>query len=219
MEASETRGWLSRSYIGRHWRGELSLPVSYFINGFLGTIAATAIVFAISATLSEGYAPWPGFLAVVGIWGVALLVSVWQMVGIWRSADNHPNRGGRAFWAGVAKFMVIIGALQTTLTIAQNGWPQIRESFSIVAGDPSVGTFTLRLMNEGTEIEFAGGIPFGAADELARFLDDAPQVHTIHLNSHGGRIGAAEKLRNLIRERHLNTYGRLEKSPLPLLIG
>ncbi len=206
QQSPEKHRWLGRSYVGEHWRGELSLPVSYFINGFLGTVAATVIVFAISETVSENYAPWPGFLAFVGVWGVLLLVSLWQMVGIWRSANNHPKHGGRVFWAGVAKFMVIIGVLQTALVVAQNGWPQIRESFSIIAGDPAVGTFELRLMNEGTEIEFAGGIPFGAAEELTKFLNDVPQVHTIHLNSHGGRIGAAEKLRNLIRERRLNTY-------------
>lgn len=206
MQPSGKRGWLSHSYIGRHWRGELSLPVSYFVNGVLVTIAVTVIVYSISAVLSEGYAPWPGFLAIAGVWGSLLLIYLWQMVGIWRSADNHPNRGGRAFWAGVAKFMVIIGVLQTANTFTQNGWPQIRESFRIATGDPDIGTFTLRLMNGGTEIEFAGGMPFGAAEELAKLLDAAPQVHTIHLDSHGGRIGAAIKLRDLIRERGLNTY-------------
>lgn len=200
------RSWLAGSYVGRHWQGELSLPVSYFINGFLATLVAGTTMFAISATLAVGYAPLSGLVAVVGIWSILLIISLWQFVGIWRSANNHPKRGGRVFWAGLAKFMVIVGVLQTAAVFSQNGWPQIKESFWIVGGDPSVGTFELRLINGGTEIEFAGGMPFGATDEVAKLLDAAPDVHLVHLNSHGGRIAEAKKLRDLIRERKLSTY-------------
>jgi hypothetical protein len=207
MHPSESQGWLSQSYVGRHWRGELSLPVSYFVNGLLMGFAATAVVFAISARLlGEGYAPWPGFLAFVGLWGFVLLVSLWQIVGIWRAADNHPMRGGRVFWARVAKFLMIIGALQTAWTFMQNGWPQIKESFLIVAGDPTVGTFTLRLMNAGTEIEFAGGIPFGAAQELDKLLSAAPLVHRgvqkIHL--FGAPISPEAKKRGVRGQGRMN---------------
>lgn len=206
VHTPEKRSWLSRSYIGRHWRGELSLPISYFVNGILVTLITSVIVFAVSAIFFGSYTPWSGLLALVGIWCFALLISLWQIVGTWRSANDHVGRGGRVFWAGAAKFMMIIAALQTAAAFAQSGWPQLKESFLIVAGDPSIGTFSLRLMNGGTEIEFAGGIPFGATVELAKLLDAAPQVQTVHLDSHGGRIVEAERLRDLIWERGLSTY-------------
>ena len=39
-----------------------------------------------------------------------------------------------------------------------------------------------------------------------RILAASPQIHVVHLNSFGGRIGEAEKLYNTIRENNLITY-------------
>lgn len=47
---------------------------------------------------------------------------------------------------------------------------------------------------EGTELELAGGMPFGTTDAVKKFLDAAPAVQVIHLNSQGGRINEAYKL-------------------------
>ena len=40
-----TNKW--NNYIARHWRGELSLPISYWINSFIGNIAIALGVYAI----------------------------------------------------------------------------------------------------------------------------------------------------------------------------
>lgn len=200
------RRWWGRSYVMRHWRGELSLPISYFVNGFLASIVAMAVTYAVGSVLSEHYSPWTGFLGLSAIWGIIIALTVWQTVGIWRSATRHPSRGGRPFWATAAKFMVIVGLIQTASVLSNNAVPQIRESFRIVSGDPSVGAFHVRILNAGREVEFSGGIAFGATRELERILDAASEVQTVHLNSRGGRIGEAEKMHDLIRRRHLDTY-------------
>jgi hypothetical protein len=102
--------------------------------------------------------------------------------------------------------MVVLGLIQSGFIISQNGIPQIQESLRILAGDPSVGSFKMRIINAGTEIEYIGGIPFGASEKLQTLLDAAPMVKTIHLNSHGGRISEAEKVREIISSHGLNTY-------------
>ena len=40
----DERSWLARSYVGRHWHGELSLPVSFFVNGVLGNVLVTVLL-------------------------------------------------------------------------------------------------------------------------------------------------------------------------------
>jgi len=185
------------SYAARHWRGELSLPISYFVNGILGGAVVAVIVAATSEFIYATTTPWNIFFGLIITWSSVLLVTVWQCVGIWRSSDAHPSRGGRVFWANTAKVMVVLGLIQSGFVISQNGIPQIQESLRILAGDPSVGTYQLRIINAGTEIEYIGGIPFGASERLQALLDAAPMVQTIHLNSHGGRIGEAEKLREV----------------------
>jgi len=55
-------------------------------------------------------------------------------------------------------------------------------------------------------MEFTGAITWGTADELKKVLDDNPHIRAIHLNSQGGRLGEAEKMRDLIHQRGLTTY-------------
>lgn len=204
---SENRIVRRASYFLRHWRGELSLPVSYFVNGLFLNFALVFLLTVVSSELLSGiHSATPLVVAVVGIWAFALLVTLWQIVGIWRSADRHPSRGGSKFWAGVAKFMVILSVVVTCGQFFGQGVPQLKESFKIAAGDADMGTHELRLLNGGREIEFSGGITFGVTAELKRLLDASPDVHTVHLNSLGGRVGEAQAMRDLLRARGLDTY-------------
>lgn len=199
-------GMLHRSYIARHWRGELSLPVSYFVNGMLVGFLAYVVITALAPFIGRIGTPVGVFAAIVGIWLFALSITFWQVVGIWRSADRHPARGGSKGWATVAKIMVVIGILQTVHLFGTSGIPQIREGIQIVRGDISMGEHALRVLNNGTEIELAGGITVGVANEIEQLLAENPGVHTVHLNSGGGRIVEAENIRNLIEQRGLDTY-------------
>jgi hypothetical protein len=94
------------NYIARHWRGDLSLAVSYWINGWLfgtGYIVGTIIITdhpSPSITYAIG-------LLIVSALGFAL--QVWQLIGIWRSASKHTERGGRRIWAFLAQLGVILG--------------------------------------------------------------------------------------------------------------
>ncbi|WP_188261989.1 GYF domain-containing protein [Azospirillum tabaci] len=202
----EKRSRLGRSYIARHWRGELSLGVSYWVNGFLGNIAAMAAAAGLTAALPDMYDPMIGLVGIVLISALVLLVTLWQVVGVWRSARSHKSRGGKAVWARIAQFMMVLACLQAANVLGRQAVPQITEAYRIVNGDPTVGTFELRLLNGGTEIEFIGGIPFGATKELRKFLDAAHGIGVVHLNSTGGRIAEARLMRDLIRERKLITY-------------
>jgi hypothetical protein len=199
------KSWISRSWFSRHWRGELSLGISYWLNGFLANIAVFFVASLVTLTLSD-YEPLMGLVGFIFMWGFTLLVIVWQIVGIWRSSDNHVDRGGKKFWSVTAKVMVVLGIVQSYNNFATLAWPQIKEAYRIVDGDPTVGAFNVRILNGGTELEIYGGIPFGSTSELKKFLVAAPTIQVIHLNSHGGRISEAIKMRDLIRERGLTTY-------------
>ena|ERR1700730_16352920 len=92
------------TYIKRHWRGDLSLPVSYWINGWLlgiGYIVGTS-----------AYQPNPSITSAIGLLILIALgcaIEVWQLIGIWRSASKHTERGGRKIWAYLAQVGVIVG--------------------------------------------------------------------------------------------------------------
>ena len=109
------------NWIERHWKGELSLPISYWVIGVLLSFAFGLVV-GVYAELLKALALPQGqtmaliaaFLAFMGAFGV------WQFVGIWRSAGHHMERSKsewRRFWAILARILSAIGALQLGLTL------------------------------------------------------------------------------------------------------
>jgi hypothetical protein len=147
------------------------------------------------------------FAVIVSVaWLFAITISTWQLVGVWRSAGNHEARGGSGFWAAAARLMVIFGFLGLAIKVSTETFPQIAEWWRIASGNPEFAKYQLRILRGGTELEYNGGITFGAADQVRTLLDADPAIRSIHLNSPGGRIAEARKLRDLIRERKLVTY-------------
>lgn len=196
-----------RGTIEKHWRGDFPLGISYWVFGALVTVAFLAIVAVISGSgLSARYGAKFGATFVLCLYVFMLILTVWQTVGIWRSADKHVGKGGKAFWAGLAKVMVVIGLLRAGADMAHTGLPVMAESINLLTGASSVKPNEIRLLRNGTELELVGGIDEGTTASVRKFLDAAPAIKVIRLNSDGGWLQEAAMLRDLIRERGLITY-------------
>lgn len=198
-----------RCYISRHWHGESSLGISYWINGLLLSLiaaAGAAVLGALDITLA------PRLIAAAYVAFTTFLVALgtWQLVGIWRSAGRRIRErkecGKGAAWAYLARVATALGFLflvmNTLAYRAPSAWAYVKIAF----GDGPIPHHILRVLNGGLEIELAGGIDFGTSADLRTLLDATPQVRTIDFNSLGGRIAEALHVRDLIRERHLATY-------------
>ncbi len=107
---------LSKSYIARHWRGELSLPRSYWVN----TVLLNVIVFPLAIRMFgvAGLAVvhtnlWAGLALVVAMYACLLFwllpVTIWQLVGLWRSATSYQLQGGFGGWGALVKCQVFLG--------------------------------------------------------------------------------------------------------------
>ncbi|WAH55454.1 zinc-ribbon domain-containing protein [Pseudomonas silvicola] len=197
------------NFVAKHWHGEYSLAVSYWLFGCLVSV--------VSALLSAAFGNFNDALdlgteqqgAMIVIFYIAVMaLSVWQIVGVIRSASAHVSRGGKQFWAVAAKVMVCIGAIRLVMSFTLDGIPLIREGITMVRGNDNIPPYSLRLMRNDTELELAGGIPIGTTSAVRRILDSSPKVRVIHLNSTGGRIAEATKLADLISQRQLITYTR-----------
>ncbi len=199
----------SRSYnfIAKHWRGEYSLGISYWLFGFL-VAAFVALMDIALSKLSEAMSlntQNQGFL-ILSYYLVTIMVAVWQIVGVIRSSSSHVSRGGKHFWAVMAQVLVCLGAFQLLVSFIVNGVPLIREGLDMIRGTDNIPPYSLRLLRNNTELEVAGGIPIGTTDAVRIMLDSSPAVRVIHLNSIGGRIVEANKLAGLISQHHLITY-------------
>ena len=121
------------SYIKKHWRGELSLPVSYWLNSFLANIFAITLVTMIGASIERSINPFLILLAFVAIYSLLLAITVWQITGTWRSADNHKEKTGRKGWAIAAQVMIILGIIQS-VKVFTDGTKQIIEVAKVATG-------------------------------------------------------------------------------------
>jgi hypothetical protein len=157
------------------------------------------------------YRPVYAFSAVSVGWLSVFAVAIWQIVGIWRSADRYIQarkfQGRRAPWGGVAKLLMIFGVLQLRLATAQFVAPQITGFYRIAfLDDPDVPAFAINVLGSGAEVEVLGGFKYGISNDLSAVLDARPIVTTIRLNSPGGRIGEALAVHDEIKKRGLDTY-------------
>jgi hypothetical protein len=135
------------NYLHRHWRGELSLSVSFWINGvavsivfaIVGNIVDKLVELSMLILLSPLYDPTlynslvlviAGLLSAIMIW---LAVNVWQAVGVWRSATRYQHDPTHGWpWGNVAKYMVVIAVVAliirtVQIVIEKNSLPIIKD--------------------------------------------------------------------------------------------
>jgi hypothetical protein len=196
----------SDAYIWRHWRGELPLPVSYWVNGILLSLLVAALASWLSAAADFPSAPRLWSLLAILLWTVALAGTVWQVVGVWRAAGEHVAAGGAVRWALAARIAVVLGAIQLLLLLVTQALPQMTEYGKVIVGRDPINGYQIRVLRDGSELEISGYIAFGLTDGLRATLDAHPAITLVHLNSDGGRVTEARKLRDLIASRNLSTY-------------
>ncbi len=195
------------NFIAKHWRGAYPLGFSYWVCG----AALTALVLGLSKWVQSGHL-MVGLgqrgtgASILLIYASLLLTTLWQVVGIWRSAGFHTQRGGRSGWAVAARMMVVLMVLRTSFELYQTGYPVMVEGVRLLVGEDHTPPHAIRLLRDGTELELAGGMPFGTADAVQHALDAAPAIKVIHLNSQGGRMQEAYLLFKTIESRNLITY-------------
>jgi hypothetical protein len=197
----------SSNYFARHWRGELSLPMAYWVNGIVfGFLVGAAVASVGYAVNSRGEAqPVLWLVTLIVTWVIVALFTMWQAVGVWRSATYY-KMGGKHFWGGLAKTVTVLGVLNLAYNCLFVGTAQLAGIYEIIDGDARVGAHQFKVLANGQMLEFSGGITFGVANELNGFLQAMGGVRTVRLNSMGGRILEAQRMSNLIRAKGLTTF-------------
>jgi hypothetical protein len=198
------------AYFGRHWRGEYSLAVSYWINWTLlgmalGKPAESFIDHAMSGVqVSDD--PRPLFAAVMLLGPSMLALSVWQMVGVTRSALRSKRDSGKSWWPNVALFFVAISALlYAALTcLLLPAVPQIVATFFASDRDQ----YRVEPTADGKELQVSGWLGLGVAAEVRKALKQHPQIGVIVLDSDDGRASAGVALGNFLAEGDYTTLVR-----------
>ena len=192
-------------YIRKHWRGELSLAVSFWINLVLLNLIKLLFEKLLSYNeLMEN----PVIFARVAIIYAAfcyIIVYPWQIIGLWRSCNHHIEQSGKRFWALTSQGFVIVGFI-LTIVLLRKSWPIYKDYFRIGFQKDEWANYTLKLEKDNAFIHLQGGLGFGISEEVSQLLKKYPEVQGIILASSGGRIYEGRKLADLISKYSLDTY-------------
>ena len=209
-------------YIGKHWRGELPLPVSYWINFFfLGWIIQFAVQNFLPSffhILALEFNPHPASVARLTIFMVLfflLLFYPWMVIGTWRACNKRImkkknsvlwRKEGSSFWPIAAQLLIVSNmffmAWGTYTTRAYLN--QLYRLSTTLKKEPP--NYTLELIKNNTFLRLNGTLDLGVSSEVNLFLLKYPEVKGIVLDSQGGVLYEGRALAELIRERKLNTY-------------
>lgn len=121
----------------QHWRGELSLPVAFWLVGVLGNFGVAQVSNGINRGLGGS---WGAGLAL----SFFLFVGIWQSVGIWRSAGASIKRTGKYLWPVLARTVALVWVcLAVSSTLLQPDW--VLASDQPGAGEAAMNTRFERL--------------------------------------------------------------------------
>ncbi|MBS0001925.1 MAG: hypothetical protein KFF45_02485 [Thioalkalivibrio sp.] len=197
------------SYIIRHWRGELSLPIAFWVNFVVLNLLLLALRpgvehVLVSMSLDED----PQFMARVALLHVGIVYGVvypWQIVGVWRSAGRFLAHRHRRLWP-LASRAVLALSLGATVLTALSGAAIYRDIVAIALGPDRYADYTLERVGDGSLIRLQGHLGYRVARDLRKALASKPAIHGIILDSPGGWISSGRGVAGVIEEHQLNTY-------------
>lgn len=200
------------SYIARHWRGELRLSVSWWINCVALTLLLLPLVPWIANTTGiVGSDSAAGYTAVLGLVLMQTgVIPLWQMVGLWQATERSLRSTDRIFTARLTQ----VAAVLFTLLIATRGLVAASEQVLAARVAYALGPYQYQvtLLQGAREIEVSGGLGYGVTAAVAELLASNPNVRRIRLNSGGGALSEGVRLRELIMAHGLDTYSSRECS-------
>jgi len=191
-------------YLKDHWQGNLSRPISFYLNGFVSALVVAVLTIYVDGELYFADIP-QGWWTISNsiVFCIAVVLSVWSLVGMLRSAGNFLEKGDNTRWALTAQLLTIIGTL-ALLMQSNEKVPQIAESTLLYFGhDPIGDPATLNV--DGNNLHIDGLITDDVAEAFKALIDTHPEVTQISMFSGGGRLDAAEAIASIISKRKLNT--------------
>jgi len=192
------------AYIGKHWRGQLSLATSFWINLFLINMGIQLFNKWLETSPIENPVNSSQVFIIYSFVAIAI-VYPWQIIGLWRSANRHAKETKKVFWSGAAKVAVVLGFFVTLGTL-NTSWPIYKDLYQIGFGKDEYGDYRVELIKGGKLIHLKGSLGFGISKEVNKLIAKYPHVEGIILDSIGGRIYEGRELSKIILINSLDTY-------------
>ena len=181
------------SYIGAHWRGELPLAQSYWINVFLIGVLLLIVEAMMTPLLRAQHLSLTSLLILLAIYApLRLALTVWQVVGTFRSAALSGS--GWAVVVNIVMIFAVLGTIGSGISTAKN-FQMIAHA---AAEQRSMNDFTISLAPNGKGILAKGTMGIGFADAVQAAFAKYPEQHRLLLDSRGGDVDNGMQLHDYL---------------------
>ncbi|WP_267226669.1 hypothetical protein [Dyella silvae] len=180
-------------YIVAHWRGEFPIWQSFWVGGALVGIALLIIETALLEWLKAHHLSLTSMLVLASVYAAArLTISVWQVVGILRSAALSASG-----WAVPVNILMVLAILGLVGSLPA----RIHELQALSHGATAqrrLSNFTLVPDPIAHAIVVKGNVGVGYADAVVEALNAHPDIHRLVLDSLGGDVDNAMQLHDYL---------------------
>ncbi len=194
-------------YIEQHWRGNLPLAQSFWINLVLLFLLFGILErFLFPPYIEDELAVTGGVIAYIIV--VKLIVYPWQVVGVLRSCDLRIKSDIGRLWATAAQVALVI-SLAATLVATIETYQSLQGFKRNLILEQTIlpeTQYSLDLIKQEKLIHLRGPFDIGITNRVAELIEQYPEVTGIILDSGGGQIYEGRGLARLVRENKLQTY-------------
>jgi len=196
------------TYLLRHWRGELSLALSFWVN--------LVLVRAVLLSIDQLFQP-PATERIATVLPLAIayfavslaVVYPWQVIGVLRATDRRLGQLGSSAVIFGAQVGIVVSLLPTGISAFTTFQP-------LLVDEPETPAWVLRereraskyavaLSDDGRTVHITGEFELGLRRRLEAVLDANPGVETVVLDSDGGYVTQGRAVAKLIAARRLDT--------------
>ena len=201
------------SYLKAHWRGELSVGVSLWINLLGGLLLVSGIeLLCLSYFTRE-----PATLVhrtLLSLLLTRLVIYPWQLTGFLRAIERDylehrqllKTRGLQAI-ALLSLLFTLVYALEVTQSAVY-----YQDQLETYAGEKPGVDYRLTVSPGGIELHIEGGLDIGITQAVRERLESHTALETVVLHSEGGQIYEGRGLARVFMQHRLNTRVNTECS-------
>lgn len=194
------------NYFIRHWRGDLTLGVSFWVNIFLLNAILSLLILpfqlpSIAQDINELFGVRGSFIFALGFEATVLAIWVWQVVGTWRCASRRMSEGIRV-GPGIVKFLIVIGTIGTVARVG-NSLGLYGALFEHSIQD-LYGSYDLSV--QGDKMYLNGQFSSGVSESVRDSLRIHQGIQYLVLDSKGGYIFEGQKLASIVKENTLMVH-------------
>ncbi len=204
--AAQASAW---AYILAHWRGDLPLALSFWVN----LVLLRLVLYFLAALTHPPFMADPYAAAIASILFIAFAhvgVFAWQIVGVVRACDRYQAVEGAIIpvygvYFGIA--VTLLFTLSSAFTAVQTTFVEPKASLlNLIWQQERDARYSLRLSPDGRTLHLDGSFEHGMTEKLKDMLAQNNGVVRIVLASSGGYIFEGRGVGKLIADRGLDTH-------------